>query len=78
MSYVRWQSAKRIHRVSLKKSGGGVSLDRVTKKYTPRAAPLTTICGELVPDNHEGIESVTVDEHNNALCLTCWNAKSPW
>lgn len=78
MSYVRWPSAKRIHRVSLTKSGGGVSFDRVTRKFTPRAGRLTTICGDAIPDDHQGIESLTKDEHNNELCITCWNANAPW
>lgn len=76
--YVRWPSAKRIHRVSLTKSGKGVSFDPLTRKLTPMAGSLTTICGDAIPEDHEGIESLTVEEHNNELCNTCRRANSPW
>ena len=79
MSYVRWPSAKRIHQVSLTKSGGGISFDPSTRKFTcTRVGRLVTKCGDSIPDDHEGIETLTTDEHNNALCGTCWNARSFW
>ena len=70
MSYVRWASAKRIHRVSIKKSGG-IKFSPAKRKFTARSGQLTTVCGEYVPDDHEGSDTLTADELNNELCVTC-------
>lgn len=76
MQYVSWPSAKRIHLVSLTKSGRSVTLDTATKKLTPRQAKLVTKCGELVPDDHKALTALTKDQHNNELCITCWRTNS--
>lgn len=78
MYYVRWPSAKRIHLVSLTKSGGGIHFDPVTRKCTSESGRLTTMCGEAIPEEHQGIERLTADEHNNELCNTCLRTKAPW
>jgi len=76
MPYVVWSSTKRIHEVSLTRSGGGISFDPVTQKIVSNGERLTTKCGVAIPDEHRAIESLTIDELNNEVCNTCWRTES--
>ena len=76
--YVRWAFAKRIHMISISKSGSRISFDRTMSKFTATNGSLTTKCGEAVPDEHQAIEQLTIPEHNNELCVTCWRTNTPW
>lgn len=76
MYFVRWSSAKRIHKVASPR-GEALVFDSVERKIKSQEGGLVfTTCGVPIPDEHEAIMDLSREEYNNELCEKCRSSGS--